>query len=551
MSEPTQELPEVQPAPTAEALDAGLVDSEPEAGEAASEASEYLQSSQLRRRVFPRAALVGALAGSIAVAFRALLGWSDNARDALIDWAHGLGPAGIVFPVAFGVGGAALAVYLVRRFAPEASGSGIPHLEAVFHRYRDMDARRVLPVKFAGGLAALGSGMALGREGPTVQMGGAVGELVARALKVTTPERFTLIAAGAGAGLAAAFNAPLAGLVFVLEEVQRDFRPVVFGAALLASAIANLIAQAALGQHPVFSLPSYPILPLSDLPTFVLLGSVAGLLGIAFNRGMVFMLDAFGRIPAPLAVPAAGAVGAAIGVVAWFAPVAVGGGHALSELVLGGRIALSLLPAWFALRFALTLTSYATGAPGGIFAPLLALGAILGMVVGQVVHMALPSAITMPGAVAVVGMAAYFTAIVRAPLTGVVLIVEMTGDYNQMLPLLVACFSAYAVAERLGDMPIYERLLERDLARGGDVPHLREPMVIEVEVEPGALFAGREVRALGLPPGCIIVQVRDGGRDTVPTADMRLRPHMRLSAVIAPSASGAAKRLREGCAAPD
>src|SRR5262249_11094369 len=157
----------------------------------------------------------------------------------LISWAQQYPLFGFLFPMLFGITGAVLSVYLVRRYSSESAGSGIPHLEAVLHRYREMEGKHILPVKFLGGTLAIGSGMALGREGPTVQMGGAVGDIVSRWLKLTTQERFTLIAAGAGAGLAAAFNAPLAGVMFVLEEVQRDFRPVVFGAAFIAAAMSN------------------------------------------------------------------------------------------------------------------------------------------------------------------------------------------------------------------------------------------------------------------------------------------------------------------------
>jgi CIC family chloride channel protein len=144
-------------------------------------------------------------------------------------------------------------------------------------------------------------------------------------------------------------------------------------------------------------------------------------------------------------------------------------------------------------------------------------------------------------------MAAYFTAIVRAPLTGIVLIVEMTGNYNQMLPLLVSCFCAYAVAELMKDLPIYEALLERDLSHDGSHINLKEPMVIDLNIEPDAPFAGREVRLLGLPAGCVLIRCVEGGREFVPTAFTRLEPHMRITAVIAPQAVRGLEILRDGC----
>jgi CIC family chloride channel protein len=144
-------------------------------------------------------------------------------------------------------------------------------------------------------------------------------------------------------------------------------------------------------------------------------------------------------------------------------------------------------------------------------------------------------------------MAAYFTAIVRAPLTGIVLIVEMTGNYHQMLPLLVACFCAYAVAELLNNLPIYEALLERDLLRDGAHIKLKEPMVIDLVIEQGAPFVGQMVRALGLPPGCVLVRCTEGGHTFVPKADTRLESHMKITAVIAPEAIQGLTNLRNGC----
>lgn len=516
-----------------------------------SEIQEFLQVSAQRRRLFPRAALVGLLAGLLAVAFRAILAAGDALRNVLLVRAHHFPAFGWLLPVLFGAVGAALSVFLVRRFAPEASGSGIPHLEATLHRLRELNWKRVLPVKFFGGALALGGGLALGREGPTVQMGGAVGAAVSDWLQVGVRDRLTLIAAGAGAGLAAAFNAPLAGLVFVLEEVQKDFRMAVFGTAFLAAAIADIVARFAAGQLPVFTVPSYPVPALAALPAFALLGMVCGLLGIVYNRSLLRTLDLYARLPDRLRVPAAALVGAVVGLTAWFSPIAVGGGHTLAEVFLEGHAALALIPLWFLLRFVLSMASYGTGAPGGIFAPLLVLGALIGLGIGQATHLVVPTLVPQPAIFAVVGMAAYFTAIVRAPLTGIVLIIEMTGNYAQMLPLLVACFCAYAVTEYLNTLPIYEALLERDLLQGGHPPDPKEPMVLEVEVEPGSPFEGKTVRELGLPPGCILVHCRQDGREWVPTADTRLEAHTRVTAVIAPEAKGGVAALRHGCESAD
>lgn len=518
--------------------------------EASSELAEFLDLRQQRRRLFPLAALVGLVAGMVAVLFRLLLAGGEVLRNALIGAARSLPLLGWLAPVAFGVLGALAAVTLVRHYAPEAAGSGIPHTKAVLYRLRPLRWRRVLAVKLLGGTLAIGAGLALGREGPTVQMGGAVGAAVADGLRATPRERLTLIATGAGAGLAAAFNAPLSGLVFVLEEMQRDFRPAVIGAAFVAAAVADIVSRLVAGPFPIFAVPDYPVPPLLALPAFAVLGLVTGLAGVLFNRGLLGALNLFAHLQGRAVYGAVAAVGAFVGLIGWFTPALIGGGHHVTETTLFGAVPLAAVPLLFGLRFGLTLLSYGTGAPGGIFAPLLMLGALIGLGVGDVIHRLAPAMAPIPGAFAVVGMAAYFTAIVRAPLTGIVLIVEMTGNYHQMLPLLVACFGAYLVAEGFGQLPIYEALLQRDLRRHGGLPSFHDPIVLEIEVAPGAPFVGQAIHELGLPPGCIVVRCRDGAREWVPTAATRLTPHLRLTAVIAPEAAAGLRRLREGCEPP-
>ena len=514
-----------------------------------SEVQEYLVVSQQRRWIFPRAALVGVCAGIMALLFRAALTGADIFRNELISWAHQLPALGWIFPALLATLGAGISVAMTSRYAPEASGSGIPHLEAVLHRFRKLEWKRVLPIKFFGGVIAIGSGLALGREGPTVQMGGAVGDAISRWLRVSERERLTLISAGAGAGLAAAFNAPLSGLVFVLEEVRRDFQPIVFGAAFIAAVIADIIARIGEGQFPVFTVPSYPVQPLASLPVFAFLGVTAGLLGVLFNRSLLTTIELYARLPARLVLPVTALTGGVIGLMGWFSPLLIGSGHSLAEQALKGGILLSTIPVFLLIRFLLTITSYGTGAPGGIFAPLLVIGATIGLFIGQIAHTLLPNIAPVPAVFAVVGMAAYFTAIVRAPLTGIVLIVEMTGNYYQMLPLLVSCFCAYAVAEFLKDMPIYEALLERDLKRGREAHLLKEPVIVEFVIQPDAPFVGREVRSLGLPAGCILVRCSDGKREWIPKANTRLEAHMRITAMIAPEASHGLDILYQGCQA--
>jgi CIC family chloride channel protein len=520
-------------------------------GDVTRELRDFARRQERRRRVVPRALLVGILAGLTASAFRLTLDAAERLRSGFFHFAHTL-PAWRGRPLAAALcgGGAAAALWLVRRFAPETSGSGIPHLKAVLHRLRGMKWRRVLLVKFASGLLGIGSGLALGREGPTVQMGGALGQMVSQLLRGNARERHTLIAAGAGAGLAAAFNAPLAGVIFVLEELRRDFAPGALTGAFVASVTADVVERLLLGQSPVFHVASPPVPPLSSLPLFLVLGLFAGLLGVAFNRALLASLRLFERTAAwPLGLPAA-LVGIALAVVGWFVPAALGGGAPLVEETLAGRVALGALAALLALRFGMTMLSYGCGAAGGIFAPLLVIGAQAGLLVALLGQPLFPATAGYHTAFAVVGMAALFAAIVRAPLTGIVLLLEMTEQYSLMLPLIATCFTAYALADLLRDRPIYEALLERDLMRGQERLAASETILVELRVDAGAPFDGVRVADLGLPSGCLLVMVERAGREEVPSRDTVLRAGDRITAVVAASAAGGVDRLRRGVEAP-
>jgi CIC family chloride channel protein len=511
------------------------------------EIRDFTRRRERRRRLAPRAALVGLFAGLTAAAFRRTLEACDRGREALFSLAHSLpAPWGFLLAVGVCALSAGAALWLVRRFAPEVAGSGIPQLKAVLHHLRGMNWRRVLTVKFASGTLGIGAGLALGREGPTVQMGGAIGDMVSRWLRSGVRERHSLMAAGAGAGLAAAFNAPLAGVIFVLEELRRDFAPGALTAAFIASVTADVVARLLMGQTPIFHVVNSPVPPLSSLPLFLVLGLLAGLLGVVFNRTLLASLRLFDRAARwPLGLPAA-LVGLVIGVIGWFAPGVLGGGGSLVESTLAGRVAISALAGLLLLRFGMTMLSYGTGTAGGIFAPLLVIGAQAGLLVGLLGRPLFPAADSYPAAFAVVGMAALFAAIVRAPLTGIVLILEMTENYSLMLPLLISCFAAYALADLLHDEPIYEALLERDLLRSNLRPQSTETLLVDFRVEEGAPFAGRSVADLGLPPGCLLVTVQRGLHSEIPTRSTILRTGDHVSAVIAPSAAGAVEMLRNG-----
>ena len=408
--------------------------------------------------------MVGAATGFVCALFRLCLEQADRLRDLAIAWAHGQASFGFLIVVAVGAA-AALAAWLVRRFAPHASGSGIPHVELVLRQEVKPASFVLLPVKFVGGLLAIGSGLALGREGPSVQMGASIAHLVGELTRRAWADSRVLMAAGAGAGLATAFNAPIAGAIFVLEELVRRFEHRIAIAALAASATAIATARAILGNQPDFTLPPLGHVPTLGLPLFLVLGLVAGLLAVGYNRSLLATLAAFERARALPAEMRAALVGAAVAAVAWFAPSLVGGGDGLTQRALNGAEPIALLPLLFVLRLVMGHLSYAAGTPGGLFAPLLVLGAQSGLLFGFACAWLFPELGIPAQTFAVVGMAALFTGIVRAPLTGMVLIIEMTAAFTLLLPMLGACFAAMLVPTLLRDVPIYEALREGTLRR--------------------------------------------------------------------------------------
>jgi CIC family chloride channel protein len=325
---------------------------------------------------------------------------------------------------------------------------------------------RLIPIKFFGGLLAIGSGLALGREGPSVQMGAGVGHLVGRICRCNWPDCRVLLAAGAGAGLATAFNAPIAGAIFVLEELVRRFEHRIAIAALGASATAIAVARLLLGDAPDFHVQALAHAGAEAAPLYFVLGAVAGLLAVVYNRTLLATIALAELIAWPVELRA-GLIGAAVGILAWFAPEWVGGGDAITQRTLAGGGTLALLPAIFLLRLGLGAVSYAAGTPGGLFAPMLVLGAQLGLFFGLLSRLAIPDLAIQPEALAVVGMAAFFTGVVRAPLTGIVLVTEMTASVTMLLPMLAACFVAMLVPTLLRDPPIYDSLRELTLAAAG------------------------------------------------------------------------------------
>ena len=404
--------------------------------------------------------VVGAAAGTVGAIFRLSLGQADRMRDALIAAAHGYKLAGFLGVLVVCGTATALAAWLVRRYSPHASGSGIPHVEAVLNGALKPVPIGLVPVKFIGGVLAIGSGLALGREGPSVQMGASIANSIGLMFRRDWADCRVLLAAGAGAGLATAFNAPMAGAVFVLEELVRQFEIRIAIVALGASATAIAVSRSILGDLPDFQIGALAYAGAEIRPLYFILGAVAGLVAIAYNRVLLGTMAAVDRLSSWPVELRAGLIGAAVGTLAWFAPDLVGGGDTITQRTLAGAETLATIPAAFLLRFGLGAVSYAARTPGGLFAPMLVLGAQLGLFFGIICGLVFPESHIQPEGFAIVGMAALFTGVVRAPLTGLVLVTEMTASVTMLLPMLGACFVAMLLPTLLRDPPIYDSLSE-------------------------------------------------------------------------------------------
>jgi len=408
------------------------------------------------------AIVAGVVIGFVGGAFRWCLQTADDLRIDFVDWAHQLPGPGWLVPMAAAAVGATLAALIVR-WEPLAAGSGIQHVEAVFLGGAKPPLIRLVPAKFIGGVLSMGSGLVLGREGPTVHMGAAIGAEAAKRARLPDSEVRMMQTALGGAGLAVAFNAPIGGTLFTLEEVTKSFRLKTVLATLFSAIAGVACARLMLGNHADFHVEPISAPDLAWLPLFVAFGLLTGCLGAVYNALLLWFLDhvaAIRRIPT---LAKAAAIGAIIGLAMFVSPNAVGGGDLLTQQILSGHhIVLSVVIGYLAVRFIAGPLSYSAAVPGGLFAPLLAVGALWGLLFvglfnavwpGDTTQLAIPMAL--------VGMAAFFGATVRAPVTGLVLVAEMTASTAALVPMMAATASAVLVAYIVGSPPIYDSLRAR------------------------------------------------------------------------------------------
>jgi H+/Cl- antiporter ClcA len=414
-----------------------------------------------RLAVIIESILIGIVTGFLIVLFRTLLSRGDALRQmvysrlALMSWHW-------TFLWCLALVAAGLFLGFCSKKFPMIRGSGIPQIKGALSRLCSLNWVPELPLKCITGVLGLGLGLSLGREGPSIQMGAYVGKGVLSVFRRPHRERKSLITAASAAGVAAAFNAPLAGVLFALEELQAGFSPAIIACCMGSAMAADLVAGWFFGLHPVFDFQYVQVLPIKYFYWIILLGVLCGLLGDIFKRSLYMSQDMYARLRVPEVVRPVIALLISVPLGFYFFDI-TGGGHGLIESLADGSRSLELILLLLAGKIIFTAICYGTGTSGGIFLPLLACGALTGDALGLFLNRMGFLAEGHNLNLMIMGMAAFFTGAVGAPVTGIVLILEMSGNFNHLGGLVLACLSAFVTSLVINSRPVYEALLARFL----------------------------------------------------------------------------------------
>lgn len=460
---------------------------------------------------------VGIVAGLTVLAYRIALSYADTWLQGIIKWV-GDHPLRMAAWIAVLLAMAVMVSVLVK-WEPMISGSGIPQLEGEMTGKLEQTWWKVLPAKFAGGFLCLLGGLSLGREGPSIQLGAMTAKGLSRGMKRGMTEEKFLLTCGASAGLSAAFHAPLAGVMFSLEEIHKNFSATALVSVMTASLSADFIASNFIGIEPVFQFEIGNVLPHRYYWMLILLGILLGILGAVYNWSTLKVKGIFEKMKkVPLCVKLMVPFLCA-GVLGFANPQFLGSGHNLIISLTNHEWMLGSVIVVFAVKFLFSVVSFGSGAPGGIFFPMLVLGSLIGGTFGLAGVEWFGMDMDYVNNLVLLSMAGYFTAIVRAPLTGIILIFEMTGNVNQMLSLSVISIVAYITAELLKSESIYESLLKNQLASMGYVqPEGKgaEKVLSEYAVMYGSTLDGVKVKDITWPKNCLLVSVKREGRELIP-----------------------------------
>ena len=467
---------------------------------------------------------VGLMAGLVCVAYRKMLALSEGWLFQIIDIVKGSPLKTALWLIALGFIGVAVS-YIVK-LVPDAGGSGIPQVTGEVKGYLTSNWVKVLAAKLVGGTLSVFAGLSLGREGPSVQLGGMAAKGVARVTKADKTTTLRMISCGAGAGLSAAFNAPLAGIMFVLEEIHRTFDKSILCMGIVAAVVADYVSKFFFGQETIFNYQAENM-PLRYYWLLIIMGLLLGILGAFYNWFMLKTQDLFkkiSRIPEPIKLAFVFVVS---GVVGLWLPQVLCGGHRMAELLIAEHPSIRVMLALCVAKFLFGAFSFGSGAPGGTLYPLSILGTYIGAIYGDFVIGAFDLNPDLWQEFVVLGMAGYFASIVRAPITGVIIVFEISGNMNNILPLATVALISYATANTLGSTPFYEASLERILkvkgvSTGAD-GKVGERVLQTYVVPLGSPIAGKTLSQIDWGKHCLVVAIERGELSVTPKGDTEIK----------------------------
>lgn len=486
--------------------------------------SVIVYERRFRIKLVGEGILVGIFAGLVVVFFRIALEKAEKFRHMIMEMIIQK-PNFIWLWFLFLLAAAFLVGYLLKK-EPLISGSGIPQVEGALQGKLGMNWLRIIINKVLGGMISIGAGLSLGREGPSIQLGAAAGKGISCILKSPKMEEKYLVTSGASAGLAAAFNAPLAGVMFSLEEVHRHFSPLILLSAMSASLTADFISKRFFGLDPVFDFNEITPMPLKYYGYIIILGIITGICGVIYNKTLLKTQYLYAKLKSlpPHYRPVIPFILA--GVLLMTLPQVLGGGHGIIESLIHGNYGIRMMIIVLLMKFIYSMISFGSGAPGGIFFPLLVLGALT----GAIYNSALVNLLGFEGGYVenfiILAMVGYFTAIVRAPITGSILITEMTGSLSHLLSLSLVSLVAYITADVLKSEPIYESLLARILKNNKNINEeieSNEKIIIEIPVCADSQIDNKMLKEVKLPENCLIVSIKRGNREIIPRGNTVIR----------------------------
>lgn len=498
----------------------------PQDKEEAAKTSQRINMTLTRKgrdRLLLLAPVIGAVSGLTAVAYRLALSGLESLRSLLIAGLRSPGRIGLYFGLLLGLG---LIVCLLARSEPLIKGSGIPQVEGQLQGYFSPRWLRVLSRKFLGGCLCILGGLSLGREGPSIQLGALAAQGLTEKMNLSRTDQRYLLTCGACAGLAGAFNAPLAGLMFGLEEIQKNFSSRAIFPALIASVTADVVSKLFFGTEASLGIAlAIEALPLQHYWLYLLIGPLMGLLGAFYNQTLFGLKKAY-RLASRLVrgsewlQPLFPFLLA--GVLALFLPQVLGGGHDLITGMAAESFTLRTLFILLGAKFIFSQLSFCSGAPGGIFFPLLVLGGLTGSIFGLLASawLGLPQDLALR--FMLLGMAGLFSAVVRAPLTGIILVLEMSASLTQLIGLSIVAGLSWLTADLLGSRPVYEQMLDDMTA---SLPQARpsgvkeEQSIIEITLPYKSALVGRRVREIPWPGQALVVSIIRGNKQIMPKGD--------------------------------